>query len=229
MGLTRYHPLAALSAALLALAAAPPPAPAPPPAADRDESDPVMLRRWYEHGQCLVKREGRLAEKILAAAPDSLLYLRAFVEADTRAHCFDDASTAAPKLHRNAARGAIVEALLLRDFSAVGVLRARRAAPVFDLAAGPGPVASGLPDRRARGFLKLAECTVELEPVKSFAVFSTPVAGPEESAAVAALVPALGQCLPPGLELAMRPPMLRSYLAEAAYRVSVRRLAPGGR
>jgi hypothetical protein len=228
MGLTRYHRLAAASA-LLALAAAPPPAPAPGPAVDRDESDPAALRRWYEHGRCLVGREGLLAEKILAVAPDSTLFLRAFVNADKSAHCFDDASPKAPKLHRNATRGAIVEALLLRDFSAVGVLRARRAAPVFDLAADPGPAAFGPVDRRARGFLMLAECTVQLEPAKSFAVFSTAVAGPEESAAVAALVPALGQCLPPGLELTMRPPMLRSYLAEAAYRVSVRRLAPAGR
>jgi hypothetical protein len=224
----RQRGIVIAAAALLTLAAAPP-APAPRPAADRDESDPVALRRWYEHGRCLVKREGKLAEKILAVAPDSRDFLHVFLAADKQAQCFTDASPTAPKLHGNASRGAVVEALLLRDFAAVGVLRAPRAAPVFDLAADPGPAALGPVDRRARAFLQLAECAVELEPVKSFAVFSTPVAGPEESAAVAALVPALGQCLPPGLELAMRPPMLRSYLAEAAYRVSVRRLAPGGR
>jgi hypothetical protein len=226
MGLTNRSRLIVAAAALLALAAAP--APSPQAAAARDASNPAALRRWYEHGKCLVERQGPLAERILATAPDSRDFLLAFLAAEAKAQCFAGESTTAPKLHRNATRGAIVEALLLRDFSAVGVLRASRAAPVFDLAA---PVASAWPgaDPRARSFLKLAECIVRLEPAKSFALFSTPVSGPPEAAAVGALAPAIADCLPPDLELILHPPMLRSYLAEAAYRVSAAETAPAGR
>jgi hypothetical protein len=211
-------PLCAAAFVLAAAAAPPVPTPAPTiPAAAHDESDPAALRLWYKQGRCLVDQEGRLAEKILATAPDSDDYLFAWLKAEKAARCFDDPVTAPAKLHSNAMRGAIAEALLLRDFSAVGVRRGKRIAAVFAEDAVPGDRV----DVRWRAFLKLAECAVRLEPARSFALFSTPVAGPEERAAVRALVPALGDCLPPGVDLPMRPSMLRSFLAEAAYRVSV--------
>ena len=209
--------LALVAAAPLAGAAAPPAGEAPA-AADRDQSDPVGLRKWYEHGACLVKRNGEAAEKILATVPDTLEYFSAFLKADGSARCFEGGPKGPWKLHSNAARGAIAEALLLRNFSAVGVSRGKRPAVIFDAAA-PDTAPRGA--ARARAFLRLAECVVRLEPVNSFALFSTPVASPEERAAFRLLVPALGDCLPPGLELQMRPPVVRSYLSEAAYRVSV--------
>jgi len=218
--------VAPLAAALFLAAAAPPPAPAPAPSnapAAHDESDPAALRLWYKQGRCLVDQEGRLAEKILATAPDSDDYLFAWLKAEKQARCFDDPVMAPAKLHSNAMRGAVAEALLLRDFSAVGVRRGKRITAVFAESAVP----DGRVDVRWRAFLKLAECAVRLEPARSFAVFSTPVASPEEKAAVRALVPALGDCLPPGVDLPMRPSMLRSFLAEAAYRVSVAPPAAG--
>ncbi|MBV8686649.1 MAG: hypothetical protein JOZ90_12145 [Alphaproteobacteria bacterium] len=221
---------AALAGALglILLAAAAPPTPPAPPRPAADDSDPLALRRWYEHGRCLVKREGALAEKLLLAPADSRDYLRAFIAADKKAVCFDDQSALAPKLHSNATRGAIIEALLLRDFSAVGAPRGRHVARTFP--DGPPPPAGQFgADPRWRAFLKLAECVVRAEPGSSFALFSTPVASPEETAAVRALVPAIGDCLPPGLEVPMRPSVLRSYLAEAAYRVSAERLAAATR
>jgi hypothetical protein len=230
LGLRLLMALLLAAAAARLAAASPPPGAAPPatkaPAADNDQSDPAGLRKWYEHGACLVKREGEAAEKILATAPETLQYFTAYLKADGPARCFEGGPKGPWKLHNNAARGAISEALLLRDFSAVGVARGTRAAAVFDAAA-PDAAESGTAPggaARARAFLRLAECVVRLEPVNSFALFSTTVVSAEERAAFRLLVPALGDCLPPGLEIQMRPPVVRSYLSEAAYRVSVEQM-----
>jgi hypothetical protein len=217
--------LVAVLAAGFASAAPPTPAAAPPASAtgavDRDESDPAGLRKWYAYGTCLVKSQSAAAEKMLASAPDSVESLIAYLKADGPAGCFKGEPKRAFKLHSNATRGAIVEALLHRDFSALGVLRGKRAAKVFDAAAVAAPLEAKGGQGRSMAFLALSECVVGLEPVKSFAMLATPVAGPEERAAFVALVPAIGDCLPPGLQLPMRAPTMRSYLAEAAYRVSV--------
>lgn len=217
---------AASMIAAVAAVAAPAKADAPP-AVDRDGSDPEQLRKWYEHGECLVKRNGAAAEKMLAWPPESREYLTAFLKAEGPANCFAGAKPPS-KLHSNATRGAIAEALLRRDLSAVGSARDGRLAAIFpDEPAAP---ARAMGDgARARAFLRLSECVVRLEPVKSFALFSTQVASAEELNAFRALIPAIADCLPPGLDVPMRPPMVRSYLAEAVYRVSVQRIERGRR
>jgi hypothetical protein len=191
---------------------------------DQDASDPVALRRWYEHGRCLVKKQGTLAEKMLATRPASLDAAAAFMQADKEPFCFDEGRAPAPLLHYNATRGAIVEALLLRDFSAVGKSRGAHVAPVVSMTTPPKhglePIAP-----RVEAMLALAECVVKADRAGSFAVFSTEVAGPAEDAAVRSLTPAIGQCLPPGFEFTLKAPVLRSFLAEAAYRVSVQQPA----
>jgi hypothetical protein len=216
----------AMMAAAAAVGAAPPKADAPP-AVDRDGSDTAELRKWYEHGECLVKRNGAAAEKILAWPPESREYLAAFLKAEGPADCFTGGK-APSKLHGNATRGAVAEALLRRDLSAIGSPRRGRLAAIFPDE--PTALGRAIGDgTRARAFLRLGECVVRLEPVRSFALFSTPVASVEERRAFEALVPAMADCLPPGLEVQMRPPMVRSYLAEAAYRVSVQQIERGRR
>jgi hypothetical protein len=154
----------------------------------------------------------------------------AFVKADIEAACFNrDPPTPPPRLHTNATRGAIMEALLLRDFSAVGV---RRGTHIAAIAPAGEPSKPGAPPRltaHAEAMLALAECIVKIEPKESFAVFSTAVAGPQEDAAVRALTPAIGQCLPPDFQLTLKAPVLRSFLSEAAYRVSVEQPAEAAR
>jgi hypothetical protein len=142
------------------------------------------------------------------------------MQADKEPFCFDEGSAPAPLLHYNATRGAIVEALLLRDFSAVGKPRGAHVAAVVSMNA---PAKHGLEPiaPRVEAMLALAECIVKTDPARSFGVFSTEVAGPAEDAAVRSLTPAISQCLPPGFEFTLKAPVLRSFLAEAAYRVSV--------
>jgi hypothetical protein len=213
---------------ILAMAAAPAAAVGTVRSRDQDATDPVALRRWYEHGRCLVKKQGPLAEQMLATRPASLDAIEAFMHADKEPFCFNEGSAPAPLLHYNATRGAIVEALLLRDFSAVGKPRGTHVAAIVSMNASPKhglePVAP-----RVEAMLALAECVVKADPVGSFAVFSTEVAGPAEDAAVRSLTPAVGQCLPPGFEFTLKAPVLRSFLAEAAYRVSVQQPAEAPR
>jgi hypothetical protein len=205
--------MALISALLLA---------APAEVVASDESDPAALRRWYEHGRCLVKRQGPLAEKMLASRPASLDATVAFLRADTDAQCFNEGSAPAPKLHYNATRGAVVEALLLRDFLAVGQKRGSHVAAVASMSGPPQPGGS-TGAAHAEAMLAFAECVVKAEPTASFAIFSTEVSSPAEEGAARSLAPAMGQCLPPGFQFTLKTPVLRSYLAEAAYRVSVQR------
>ncbi|MDB5692273.1 MAG: hypothetical protein JWO81_1336 [Alphaproteobacteria bacterium] len=98
------------------------------------------------------------------------------------------------------------------------------------LASAPLKPATSSPSvSHAEAMLALAECVVKAEPAESFAVFSTEVAGPQEKAAVRSLAPAIERCLPPGFEFTLKAPVLRSFLAEAAYRVSVQQPAEAAR
>jgi hypothetical protein len=198
-------------------------------APDRSVIDRAALRAWYEDAKCLVKRQGPLAERILATKPESFDSLSAFMTADTPAQCFTQQSKGPLRIPSNATRGAIAEALLARDFSAMGVRRGNRVATVF---ASEGPPENGPrkpAEAHAKAMLALAECVAQTDPALSFAVFGTEVGSDEENRAVRALVPAISQCLPPGFEFPTQAPVLRSYLAEAAYRVSVRQVAGANR
>ena len=194
---------------------------AAPTIASAKPSDPALLRSWYASGQCLVARNGVQAEAILDTRPQSLDFLGAFLTADTRTRCFDQRRAAV--MHENATRGAVAEALLLRDFSAVGTPRGKHVAKVFMPLRSPVAPAAG--EKRAIAFLEITECVAEKEPALSFQLFSTEIGSREETAAVRALVPALGACLSKGLQVPMNASYVRSFLAEAVYRVSVRRLS----
>lgn len=202
-------PMLALTAAIAAQPAAEP--------RNRDVSDGFDLRRWYDHGRCLVEAEGAVAERVLAAPPESRSSFRAFLEADASARCFREDHLASPRLHTNAIRGAIVEALLKRDFTETGLPRRRGSAPVFDIEA-PAEEAPKAPGfDRAMAFLRFAECVFAVDPAQSVAVFRTEVGTPAERSAVRRLMPSMSACLTQG-ELSLQAPILRSYLAEAAYR-----------
>ncbi len=211
-----------LALALLSGQPAKPPVAAPAPEI-AEPIDPIALARWYRSGQCVARDHRRTGAQVLASLPESESFFMLALRIPSATGCFPDVG--GPGLHGNAMRGAIVEAMLLLDFRGIGLARGARTAPVADLASLPPPDQQAGPQRVGMAYLRLAECMVELAPEGSFAVFATPVASPAETAAIQGLVPAIEQCLPPDLQLTLRPPVIRSYLAEAAYRVSVRRLA----
>lgn len=180
----------------------------------------AYLRDRYARADCLVKRNGEEIEKILATRPQSVEQAMVWATAETPVRCYDGGPAKAPKIHDNVVRGALAEALLKRDFSAIGVRRGTRMVAIFQPLDVPANPMNG--EARALAYLTVGECVAGAEPGLSFAVFGTKVAGPEEMQAVKALVPAISACLPDGLQLPIDPPVFRSFLAEAAYRVSVK-------
>jgi hypothetical protein len=194
-----------------------------------DVSDGVTLRHWYEEGVCLTKAKPQESREILGTAIESEDFLDAFVQTAKDTSCFDDESKEPAKLHANATRGAIAEAVLLQDFAAIGVPRRTPFTKIFDESAAPKLVDRWPGQVRARAFLRMGECVVASQPNESFAIFATKVASDDETAAVAKLVPSIQTCMPAGFTMQIVPSMFRSYLAEAAYRVSVEQLAKGGK
>ena len=178
------------------------------------------IRQWYAVGRCIVKRDRPDALKMLATRPSSIQAMDAFFKAES--HCIEqlgkDANVARGT---DIARGVVVEALLLHDFSAIGRPVVAKLAKPFEPLLVSDKTAAG--EAHIIAQLQVAECAVEAEPEKTFAVFRTEPASDAEIAAITAIAPAIGTCVPTGVSLSMRPVAFRTFLAEAAYRVSVRR------
>lgn len=66
----------------------------------------------------------------------------------------------------------------------------------------------------------VAMCMVRAEPAKTWAIFATEPASKDEGAAIEAVVPALGTCVPAGQKMALNKPGLRAMLAIAAYHMT---------
>ncbi|MES2443680.1 MAG: hypothetical protein V4574_12685 [Pseudomonadota bacterium] len=117
-------------------------------------------------------------------------------------------------------RGIVAEALFKQDFGSLGASARRPAAAVFVV-----PEAdrlNGLP-RNAQhkvGVIAYAACVVETAPQQTMAVLRSQPGSSGEGAALAALGPTLGPCLPDGMTVEFTRPRLRGALAEAAYRMA---------
>ena len=194
-----------------------------------DASNADALCQWYAEGACLVKERPVEARKLLGTPPESMDFLKSFVKAATGTNCFqNEVEGTAPKMHPNATRGAVVEALFAADFSAIGQARGTLYAKIFDLDAPYEATGADLGQIRARAFLKLGECVASRQPTDTVSVFRTRVASGEESAAVRLLTSSISECMPPDLTLKIVPSMFRSYLVEGAYRVSIAQLGRAG-
>ncbi|MEA3003591.1 MAG: hypothetical protein QOH81_2379 [Sphingomonadales bacterium] len=209
---------------LAAMVLAPAVAAAKPPEGPR-VIEVADLAALQARARCLVAKGPRI-EQILTTDMGSPQEMMLFMEVEPPTRCFRNAPVDMPKVHPGATRGAIIEALLLRDFSAIGRRRGAHVAttvvrPAVDL---PRTQKWARAHAAARSYesalLAVGECTVRSDPTSSFALFGTDIGSPEEKAAIQMLTPALSQCLPQGFEFNMRIPAMRSVLAEAAYRVS---------
>jgi len=67
-------------------------------------------------------------------------------------------------------------------------------------------------------FIQIGECAARANPSGVLALLATAVGSPEERAALANVVPAIGGCVPSGLSLQIPPLQIRAYLAEGAFR-----------
>jgi hypothetical protein len=190
------------------------------PAAAQDHPAPAALQAAYGMAACMVKRSPAQSRHILAFAPTSDEAVQAFIAAHP-ADCLNESIEGnALTLKGPFQRGAIAEYLVLRDFSAIGVPKAK-VGPIY--AAPDAATISRLKPvgQRTLEGLAVAECVVRAEPQKSFAVFGTRLGSEEERTALTALLPAVGRCVPAHRAVDMELASLRALLGEAAYRVSV--------
>jgi hypothetical protein len=70
-------------------------------------------------------------------------------------------------------------------------------------------------------FIAIGECAARANLPAVTALLATEVGTPEERAAFAAVVPALGGCVTEGVNFQMPPLQVRAYLAEGAYRNAI--------
>jgi len=69
----------------------------------------------------------------------------------------------------------------------------------------------------AQGLGEFADCIASMEPEKADSLVRTNWGGQEEMAAARNLAPILGQCLPQGLELAMKVEIIRGYASSGLW------------
>lgn len=70
-------------------------------------------------------------------------------------------------------------------------------------------------------FIAIGECVARANPSGVMALLATEVGTPAERAALRAVSPALGGCVPAGVTFRMSPLLTRGYLAEGAFRNAV--------
>jgi len=205
-------------AALLAVSAALQPAQAYRPATEREG-----LVAMHALADCTVKRHRDAAMRMLAYLPESKESVQAFLATDPSSCMSAENDGDALAMKDHFLRGALAERLLLQDFPAIGVFAGKKLPPVF-----------AWPDQRAFVALKskakldltlirIGECATEAAPDKVYALFGTPVGTIAEAGMIQSLVPVLRSCVLQGNSVELKLATVRAYIAEGAYRVSVRR------
>ena len=170
----------------------------------RPGADPFGYQAVHNFGRCAVNRSPTAARSILAMDFQTEAYataLRRFV----RGHGYCGGSSTLLKAGSLLFAGALAEELLeqqvRRDLAARLALK-----PAHPLV--------------ARSPLEMtAICTVHRAPVETAALLRTAVESTEEQRAVAALKPALGDCLTGATTLRANAPAVRSLVALAGWRL----------
>lgn len=181
---------------------------------DRVVPDEVVAQRVTNlYAQCILRRHRSAAERFVSLPLDSP-DLREAGMAVAQSECLPAEQA---RFVSSLLRGAVFEALYLRDFrrSSVGVLAS---APPLTFASDPATLE---PAKRAI-FLgsRVAECTVRADPASARALILSPVASRTEARAFDAILPAVSGCLEAGAQLSFSRPMLRGLIAESLYRLT---------
>lgn len=181
------------------------------------------LEDVYDAGRCMVERDRGAAVSLLGTLPitggDADLSPLPSSVAERCARQLGPVSA----LHL---RGAIAQALFLRDFGSFGV-EPRRSTPMVNL---------NLPAQDSEGGDRLidlyrwADCLVRNDGIHAERLLASPVGSRTEAQIIDAMRDYMAACAPSGSQLAVQPGELRSVLAQSAYQSMFRywtgRLAP---
>lgn len=169
----------------------------------------------YEGGRCLVAQDRRAAVALMASLPLGEGVADLSGVGERGAGCVDSLAGAAPLL----VRGAIAQAMLLRDFRGLGQ-EPRDSRVIVDLNL---PVAAfgTAPDRTTRLY-GWGDCVTRNDPNGVDRMLRTPVGSPEEREALGGLQTFMTQCMSQGQELTVRTWEVRSVFAQASYHMLYR-------
>lgn len=117
-------------------------------------------------------------------------------------------------------RGLLFNALIARDLKRPPTTGFESVAPLA-YPVTEGDPATAVLRRDYRALMKIGECTARAAPDKAWALLVTPVATPEEEAAIVGLHTAWSACLPGRKDMTFSTEMLRASLAEPFYRLSM--------
>lgn len=181
------------------------------------------LRDVYEAGRCMVQRDRHAAVSLLGSLPiDSSPATLSGVPSALAERC-GRGLTSVTSLHL---RGAIAQALFLRDFGSFGV-EPRRSTPMVNLAL---PVQDSQSGDRAVELYRWADCLVRNDAIHVERLLASSIGSRTESAMIEAMGDYMAACAPAGAQLAVQPGELRSVLAQSAYQSMYRywtgRLSP---
>jgi hypothetical protein len=162
----------------------------------------------------------RGADKLLRLLPASQQSDRAlFILADLHPTCAPgkDRLTFSVRNYR----GVLAEYLLKSDFDLATWTARGKPAKIFTAPSNEQLGRLSPDSRSAVVMTEIGTCVTAAEPAGVAALFAAEPGTPAENEAFSTVVPALGGCIPPGVEMKISKFQLRGYLAEGAYRYAV--------
>ena len=175
---------------------------------------PASVARVYEAGRCMVSRDRRAAAALIRALPlDGRVADLSSLRGSAR-DCAGGAQGAPAML----VRGAIAQALFLRDFRDFG-REPRTETGLVDLNL---PVESSVGGTRSVELYRWGDCVVRNDAAGTRRLLLSPIGSGEEDAAIAGLQTYMSACMRAGSQLQVRQSELRSVFAQSAYHVMYR-------
>jgi hypothetical protein len=178
-------------------------------------SQPDTLRRVATYGRCVAEFVPGKLLSMLPSSPQDLKLVSGIAR-------FSSCSLGNLQFPRIVLRGMVAEYRFEHDFDAGGVPKAGHTMQKIYESPNAEKLANLTPDIRSSVVMvDVGTCVAKANPAGVASLLSTDAATSEEKAAYAALVPAIGGCLPGGVELRMHRMLMRGYIAEGAYRAAI--------
>jgi hypothetical protein len=189
-----------------------------PPPGSRQPTIADTMRVMDDFGQCLVRSKARLAALAIKVVPDDAEVSRAAQQAEARV-CLTSQTPgyeARLRFDKELLRGSVFKALYRQKYAVQQpAFRAQRIDWTETTAALNADAAE-----RFRIFHQIAECTLAAAPASAHMLIVATYGSEPHRQAFQQLAPAMGNCLPEGMELKLPRPSIAGALAEVAYRAA---------
>ena len=189
--------------------------------ARENESDTDEVRQVAARfGDCVVKRDGYHAKKIvLAAAMDDVS--RRWL--DSVSSCLLQAGSGTMRFPATMFQYALADSLIRHEFAHASPIDPSGVPPI-DHGSSTLPAKATAKEReKAAAFDyagKLGECVVRSAPAESKALIMSGVTSTDERKSFDAMLPTVAQCMTPGLQLTFSKSLLRGTIALTYYRLA---------